>query len=177
MIQFKEQSKFLTLTGLGVALIVIGVALFILGAMGDARVDPESNMSARWIRVVVFPVGLGVVGFALCMWALVFGLKIGFGRDDKAPVKVVRGASIIAAFIDSKEGRVFDPDMFDPADLWYFVHVHLPTGEKLEFKTSESVFSTLGEGLKGTVTYQGKWLGKFEREILAPDEQPRSYVP
>lgn len=177
MIQNKEVTRFVVVTGIGVLLIIAGGLLFASGAVQDSAADLESDMAFRWARVVGFPIGVGLVGVGLCLWALVGGLKFAYGRDDKAQVRVVRGAYIIAAFIESREGRVFDPEMFAPEDLTYYVHVHLGPGEKAELKTSRAVFDTIGEGLKGTVTFQGKWLGKFEREILAPEDQPRSYIP
>lgn len=51
--------------------------------------------------------------------------------------------------------------MFDDNDLRCYVQVEFPNGHKREFETHRVVLGAIGEGMRGTITYQGKWLSKF----------------
>lgn len=115
------------------------------------------------------------IGFVCAVGALIYGLKISRGNPRNSPVRVASGVYVIAKLAEGKDGPVYDIDVYD-GQVNLLVQVALADGTRLEFNTSREVFDTVGEGLRGKIVYQGRWLGQFERQIGA-EADVRPYVP
>ena len=156
----------LTLSGL--SLFVVGLVIWFMmiggGAAGAAKRGDLSMLAYSGLPIVLCAIGalLGLAG-------LFIGFRTAFAKDSSAPVIESQGAYLIACTIMDKRGDlVFEPQMYDPEELFYYVQVRLSDGTKLELRTVSEVFAGLGEGQTGTLSYQGKWLGQFVSNRPSP---------
>lgn len=146
----------------GGAMFVFGlVAFFMMVSGGAAAAAKQGNPSMLLLSGL--PLGLCLLGAIACGYGLYIGYKAAFSNDAEAPVVESRNAYVIACFVLDNHGeKVYDPDMFDDDEIKHYVQVELADGTKKEFRTAESVYNGIGEGQRGTVTYQGNWLSRFE---------------
>lgn len=156
------------LTIAGVALFAIGLVIWFMmiggGAAGAAKRGDLTMLTYSGI-----PLSLCALGALMGLVGLFIGFRTAFAKDSKAPILAVADSYIIACTILDKRGElVFEPQMFDPEELFYYVQVQFPDGQKKELRTVSEVFGQLGEGMRGTAHYQGKWLGKFVSNRPSP---------
>lgn len=127
--------------------------------------------------VILIPVAMAnALGFilflipaAMVITGIYMGLSEKYGDNSKKPVQVVPDAYIMNIIVTDKSGEyVFNYDMFDPDELTYVIQVAMPGGRREEFETSPYLLEGIGEGMRGTVTFQGNWLSKFEPNPYQP---------
>lgn len=108
------------------------------------------------------PLGVCLLGAAAGILGLVIGYRAAFGNDADAPVTTAENVYVIASFILDEHGeKIFDPEMFDEDELRCYVQLEFTDGSKKEFRAAKVVFESIGEGQRGTITYQGNWLNQF----------------
>jgi hypothetical protein len=172
-------NRVVLLTGGSLLAIVFGIGFILFGGtfgIGAAFATRGENVGGFVM------VGLGLLlilaGMAGGIWALIMGLKEGMGNDSTKPVEVAKGVSIISKLVlDKAHSPVFEPEHYDPDEIDYLVQVKFANGSKEEFKTSPECFATIGEGLNGEITYQGKWLSRFVMERKPDTSQGRDIPP
>ena len=127
------------------------------GAAAAAKRDDLSMLAYSGL-----PLGLCAIGSLMALCGLFVGFKTAFAKDSNAPKIDSPDAYIIACTIRDKRGEpVYEPQMYDPEELFYYVQVQFANGSKKELRTVSEVFAGIGEGQRGIVSHQGKWLGKF----------------
>lgn len=157
-----EKQKWVArLLGTGSVIFAVGLVLWFTflggGAAGLARRQDPALLLFSGLML-----GICVVGLLLAGTGLFIGMRAAFGDDSKEAQQTVEGAYIIAAFVlDERGEKVFDPSLFDPSELKHLVQVRFPNGIAKEFETAPEVYSSIGEGQRGAITYQGKWLSQF----------------
>ncbi|MDI9638965.1 DUF2500 family protein [Kamptonema cortianum] len=158
----RQQIQVIGLCVLGAGLLVITVLAFVFGAAADARyVDVENRAQSLWVALGV-PAIFFAGSVASFIAAFVIGSRTAWQQDSKAPLTRIPNVYVVAKLAESKDGHVFDLDMHDPSELKYFVQVKFENGESQEYRTSAAVYSSIGEGMRGTIFVQGTWLAAFE---------------
>lgn len=107
--------------------------------------------------------GLSILlGFACAILALAWGL----GRNRRArsappETAAVRVLARYALMPGTSEMMFsdFDPDL---PGIRFFARVRFESGQARELQCAYPVFATLGEGMTGTATVQGDWIGAFQ---------------
>ena len=168
------QKKVAAFIGFGLLAVIVGTFLFIgaigLGSASYLNTGGKGGAMGYAMGGFFFLVALG--GLFSIGWGIAIGLQEAFGDDRKKPIENASGVLIIAKLVlDSKNDTVYDPDMYDEDEIQRLVQVQFANGRKEEFKASLTVFDTIGEGMKGKIIYQGKWLSSFEMEIQPGGER------
>lgn len=141
-----------------ILLIVSGACVFLCGGFGYATTLSNTNF------VIV------LVGLALAGGGIYYGFKTAGGDNASKPVETADHVYIMNILIINKRGdHVFDPEMYDPEELKHIVQIAMPGGRREEFETHPDVLATMGEGMRGRITYQGKWLNRFEAQHQIQD--------
>ncbi len=160
MFGIAEQKKvlWLLLGGLGIMSCGCCSGFFVsAGATG--------NSFAGNLFLILFGM-ISLFGLGLTIWGGVLAFQNSYGNSATKPMRVEHGVYIMNILILNRDGdHVFDPEMYPPEELKYIVQIALASGQRIELETHPLVVQTMGEGMRGTVTYQGNWLSKFEREI------------
>lgn len=164
----ESQSRVTQMLGWGIGLMVVGLGGFVVSLVGATlqRAQTHGREVGLYffcaIAILMFLAGLG-----LLIGGLMMGAGHAFGNDRRMPVQTAGPVYIVAVVItDKRHETVFDITMYDPEDLRYYVQVKFPDGTAREFETAYEVISTIGEGLYGTIRYQGKWLSSFDRVLV-----------
>jgi hypothetical protein len=164
----ESQSRVTQLLGWGIGLAVVGFGGFVASLMGATVQRMQSHgrdVSLYFycaLAILTFLAGLGMVVVGLLM-----GAGHAFGSNRNMPEQKSGAVYVVAVVITDKRGEyVYDMSMHDPDDLRYFVQIRFPNGTAREFETAYEVATTVGEGLYGNITYQGKWLSSFERVLV-----------
>lgn len=163
-----KQKLVSVLTLVGTALFIIGLIIWFMmiggGAAGAAKRGDLTMLTYSGL-----PLGLCGIGAVTALAGLFIGFRTAFAKDSSAPVIESPDTYIIACSVLDKRGElVFEPQMYDPEELFYYVQVQFPDGTKKELRTLSEVFYQLGEGQRGTAQHQGKWLGKFVSNRPSP---------
>lgn len=150
----------------------IGIALLVLGFLAGV-VFPALNMllfqgtpSGATVSVVrISQFGFFVIGIGMLLMAYA-GIRLlilsRFSSDAEKPIRTIEYGYVIAKVCETEDRlTVYDPDMFDPLELNYYVQVAYEGGRE-EFQTGRAVFDSIGEGMNGNFTVQGKWLNSFQ---------------
>lgn len=149
----------LTIGG-GVAFFAGIVLWFVM--MGGGAAAMANRGDPTMLLYAGLPIGIGVLGLVVGFVGLFMGFRQAFSDDSKEPIVDLEGVYVMNCLILDKKGdTIFDPGMYDPEDLFYYIQVEFGNGIKKEFRTTSEVFATIGEGMRGTASVQGKWLGKF----------------
>lgn len=178
MLSGGSQQKIAKLAFIGGAMMVVGFMGFVVMAVAGALVRGPGGMIiqvAAGLCVLVFLAGMimGVVG-------LMQGLHKVAQDDSKAPVFTSEDVFILTKLIlDEKHEAVYDPEMYEPEDLRRYVQVQFANGRKEEFQAPTDVFNSIGEGMRGTITHQGKWISGFQMAVKPEEVQAndRSWGP
>ena len=149
---------------MAVAGIILTVAFLILGGMAMVG---SAGRNLGMYRMATLPMFITIFGIILVVIGLFSGAKEAWGDHRKQPVRQAGPCYVISCqpFVGETE-MVFDVDMYDPSELRWFIKMRFPNGSTREFETAPEVVSTLGEGLWGNITYQGRWLSGFQRVLV-----------
>lgn len=162
------QKKVVAFIGFGLLALIVGTFLA-LGAIGlgaASFLNTGGKGGAMGYAMGGFFILVALGGLFSIGWGIVMGLQEAYGDDSKKPVENASGVLIIAKLIlDDKNDTVYDPEMYDPEDINRLVQVQFANGRKEEFKAHQVTFDSIGEGMKGKITYQGKWISSFQMEI------------
>lgn len=146
----------------GIAAIIVGILGFMFTAMGGGLFGSQAAAMAT----AGFFILCGLGGAGLLVAAAVIGGREAFGSNEGKPVQSAENVYIISTLIPNEShDPIYDPDMYDEEDLRCYVQIEFASGRKQEFETNLAVLSTIGEGMRGTITYQGKWLSSFVMTI------------
>jgi len=165
----EHQKRISNLLIYGFGAIVVGGLGFVFTAMGGGLFTSQAAAVAT--AGVFFLVALA--GGAMLVGAMVVGGKQAFGNDADKAIETANDVYIISLLILNKDqSPIYDPDMFDEDELRCYVQVEFADGRKREFETSLAVMGTIGDGMRGNITYQGKWLSQF---VMVPKPTDRPY--
>lgn len=159
-----DEGKFGRTVVIGLALVGIGLVGFLCTIVGGL-LSGSYVFSGFYILLGVFAL-MFLAGIGLSGSMLFKGFQIGSGATRKSsPVRVARGAKVISRFaLDRDQNMHFPTEVDEDFDLRYFAQFLLPDGTKLELECNPLSYAHLGEGLTGTVTYKGDWLGVFDQD-------------
>lgn len=152
----------------GIILVLVGIGLTV-GAMavGAQQAVNTLGRNQSLLQLSGLPLLLVILGIAFAGIGLLIGASQAFSNDRMAPVQKASAVYVVACIAANELGEhVFEPDMYDPEDIRYYVQVRMADGATREFETAREVVDTLGEGLWGNITYQGRWLSSFERILV-----------
>lgn len=156
-----KQKKIAFLVGTGGVMFVVGIFFwFLMVGGGSAAAAKQGDVSM--LLLAGLPLGISILGLFVAFAGLMVGWKAAFADDSGKEPRDLEGAYIIAAFIlDRKGDKVFDVDMHDPDDVRYYLQIRLTDGSAREVETAPGLFASIGEGMTGTATVQGRWLSGF----------------
>lgn len=153
----------------GLAMIVIGLVLTLMFVGGGAARTANTKGEEPYLLLMGFSaLAISVMGICLVGWG-VFGGLIRVRRQSKPgqPTTVARG-QIVARYAYDAQGRMsFD---VPPDDAWehkFYVKIAFEDARRGEFRAPWPVYCMCGEGLLGTVEFQGDWIGKFTPDVAA----------
>lgn len=138
-----------------------GIALWFV-MMGGGAAGLANRGDSTMLMYAGLPIGIAVIGLVVGFVGLFLGFRHAFSDDTKEQVVSLPNVYVMNCLILDKKGdTIFDPGMYDPEELFYYVQLEIAPGIKKEFRTVPEVFGTIGEGMRGTASVQGKWLGQF----------------
>ena len=112
-----------------------------------------------------------LLGIAILCTGIIVGLKESHMDSSKQSISVENNAYIMNVLIVDRRGEpVFDIDLHDPNEPKYLVQIELQNRKKIELETSPHLLNGIGEGMRGRITYQGKWLSKFEPAFMTQNQ-------
>lgn len=160
-IGFGGETKIAKLLGIGLATMVVSfLAFFLFGWLTVLARNPAGFLLSS-LSVLT---GLG--GLGMVIYALVKGMGSALQDDSKKPVETFRGAYVISTVVTTSDGEpVFDTEEYDEEDLRFYVQLELHTGRKIELTAPMMLWNQIGEGMKGTITLQGKSMTSWVPEI------------
>lgn len=174
MIKPKQELGLGCLVPIGIAMIVCGL-IFALAVGGHGAIGYLASQGGDKEGLKLWPLGIGVaiLGMVVLAAPALIGLYLEHrGNQGKGASVRREGAHIVARMALRRDGsQAFDLDLEDPDSLKYLVRIRFPGGSSGEFLCHRELYMACGEGMVGTVTYQGKWLTSFR-----PNETQRSYT-
>jgi len=154
----EDQKRISTFLIFGIVLIVVGGLGFMFTALGGGLFGSQASAMAT----AGFFILAGLAGAGLLVAAMVIGGKQAFGNNADKPAETANNVYIMSVLIlNESHDPIYDPDMYDEEDLRCYVQIEFADGQKREFETNRAVLSTIGEGMRGNISYQGKWLSQF----------------
>lgn len=151
----------------GGCLFVSGLVLTLMFAGGGVlrglytKGGDLSMYGARFAGLAIATVGalLGAVGVA-------YGLWHARDRSAKAPQETAEGVVVVAKFASDLQGNlVMYDDAPEPESTRFYVRLAYPSGKRAEMRCDHRLYQSIGEGMVGTITFQGQWLGWFEPDL------------
>lgn len=153
-------SRILTFVGGG----IVGLGLLIWfvmlssGAGGDVKKGDNSLFElAKWPLLVCT---VGSVCFSIGLW---IGFRSTFAKSNRkdSPVSTLV-STVVTKYIKNKRGEnVESPNPDYPDQYFYYVLLRSKEGDEHELRTIYEVYGEISEGMQGTATIDGRWLGKF----------------
>lgn len=141
-----------------VAIIAAVIGFMMFGGIGSLFLGIRTGAMLAGFCILV-----GLIGAGMLVAAMVYALRQSAGSHADRPVERHENAYIISCqILNDRHEPIFDPDMYDEDEYKCFVQVELANGRKVEYETTRAVMGTIGEGMRGTITVQGNWLGQFE---------------
>ncbi len=142
----------------------VTTAFVYAGAVGALvrRQDPNLWM-IRGIGPALMLLGLLVAG-----GAIVVGIREGRRlTSGKGQVYADPNARIVARFgIDEHGDMITEEWLFDERDeVRFFVKIQHADGRIKEYQCTRETLAMCGEGMRGTATFDGRWLGGFVPQI------------
>lgn len=152
---------------IGIVLIIGGGIGFVAMLLGSAIIG-IGGLAAAGLFGVCLLVGIFMVGGTVFS-GLMENKKLGTATT----VTTIQDCTVQARFAINELGEMLFSD-FDPEFVKLYVRLKPPTGRVLELKTAMPTWESAPEGVKGTATVQGDWLGKFEmvRPTPAANQDP-----
>jgi hypothetical protein len=158
---FGGEAKIAKILGAGVVMIIGSAIGFFFFGWATILAGSVFGLVLSALCVLIGLGGLGTV-----IYALVLGMGTVMQDDSKKPMETHRGAYVISKVVTTTEGEpVFDVDDYDEDDLRFYVQLQLATGKKLELHSPMRLWSQIGEGMKGTMTLQGRSMTSWVPEI------------
>lgn len=154
----------------GAAATVIGLVVTWLLYLGAAGALIRRNDPNLWAIRGIGP-GLVAMGLLMVIVALIYGIREGrrttSGRRD---VRSDPRARIVARFAVDKTGEmILDEWLYDEREgVRFFVKIQHGDGRVKEYECRREVLNMCGEGLWGTATFDGRWLGGFAPTFSPP---------
>lgn len=157
-------------------LMFAGVLLFAIGALltlvlfggGALRMANTQGKDPSLLIVAGFGPLFILLGIGLAIGGLVWGLAVN-RKAANSPPMTYPGSRVLAryALLPGTDEMMFE-DM-DPTleGIRFFAQMRLPDGRTPELRCPYPVFQLLGEGMVGTATVQGDWIGSFVPEPRA----------
>ncbi len=165
----EDQKRISTFIVVGFVLIIVGGIGFLLTGLGGEAIVGQ----ARTLAIAGFFILAGLIGAGLLVAAMVIGGKQAFANNADKPAETAENVYIMSVLIlNENQDPIYDPDMYDEDDLRCYVQIEFSDGQKREFETNLAVLSTIGEGMRGNISYQGKWLSQF---VMVPQSGGRPY--
>jgi hypothetical protein len=153
---------------LGAVLAVLGLigafTFFTAGTYSSTYTRDPSSGAIRSIGAgALFPLAIGMLGLGI----LLFLVSTGYGwlqhaRRNQGTEEQAPSALVVAKYAYNKDFTLLtQPWEFDYDDARFYVRMRVDAENVLEFETSRPVFDQCGEGMRGSATFQGKWLSRF----------------
>jgi hypothetical protein len=146
---------------------MFGLSGFVSGTYnrepGTNRITDAGTLNL--VPLMIFGMAAGVL---MMIGALAYGFWI--VRNEKTgPRDVVSHFRILARYAYDGPLMIHEEYEIESARKpKFYVRGQFPSGETVEFETSEEVYRTAGEGMVGEAEVQGKWLGRFVGYVGAP---------
>jgi len=144
-------------------LICAGIGLFISLPLylGGATALLRRGDPGIWVMRGIGP-GLFLLGLLLFLGALIYGIREGKKTTGKGAL-LDPGARVIARYAIDRQGEMITEEwLFDELDgLKFYVKLELSGGLIKEFQCHRQVYGYCGEGMRGSATFNGNWLGGF----------------
>lgn len=170
---FGGEAKIAKILGAGVLMIIASIIGFFF--FGWATILVGSMMG---LVLTAFCVLLGLGGLGTVIYALVLGMGSVMQDDSKKQIETHRGAYVISKVVTTDKGEhVFDTEDYDEDELRFYVQLELATGRKLELHSPMQLWGQIGEGMKGTLTLQGKSMTSWVPEIGTQSRQNDREIP
>lgn len=158
---FGGEAKIAKILGAGVLMIIGSAIGFFFFGWATILAGSVFGLLLSAVAVLVGLAGLGTV-----IYALVLGMGTVMQDDSKKPIETHRSAYVISKVVTTSEGEpVFDIDDYDEDELRFYVQLQLTTGRKLELHSPMQLWGQIGEGMKGTMTLQGRTMTSWVPEI------------
>ncbi len=158
---FGGESKVAKILMAGILMIIASIIGFV--AFGWLTILAGSALG---LFLSGFCVLLGIGGFGTIVYSLVSGMSSALQDDSKKPVERHQGVYVISKVVTMADGEpVFDLEEFDEDELRFYVQIELANGRKTELTVPMMLWNQIGEGMKGTLTLQGKSMTSWVPEI------------
>lgn len=151
----------------GGAVMVVGGGFLTMMLFGSAAVRMEGSGgkdASGWVMAGFGPLCI-LTGLAMVIGALVWGFAVN-RKAANSLAMTYPGSRVLAryALMPGSEEMMFS--MIDPAveGIRFFAQLRLPDGRTPELRCPFPVFERLGEGMVGSATVQGDWIGAFVPE-------------
>ncbi len=150
----------------GLVVMFFGLVLWLMFAGGGSlRYLYTHGADKSYEPMVGFALLVGLSGAALIVAGLVVGLMEAFSSNAKKPIVRVEGCYVVGRYIQGPGGaNLYEEPTGSDEEATYFVRMSMPGGQKMEFRCAPEVFHAACDGLRGSVVYQGNWLGQFVPE-------------
>ena len=154
----------------GIALIALGLALFgVLLLGGLAAIASPRNGDKTLFSLSGLPIGLTFLGLGMTGYALYLMWWIPRSASLKTTISDYPGVYVVSRFaFDRQQLMQFPTSHDEEMDLKYYVQIQWPDGRRAELRTRPETYFATGEGMIGTASIQGDWLGKFVPSGKAP---------
>lgn len=152
--RFREQLAAFVLI-VGALMVVIG-AIMVLPHRSDRYRSREAVQARReqGLRLIQWGAVVGVVGVGVTA-VIHLTRRMGWERSYS-------GTTVLARFVANRQGEViFEPSVYPPQELRYYVRLRLPDGESDEFECLPALHSRLREGSIGRAVCKGNQLLAF----------------
>ncbi|MFQ3586214.1 MAG: hypothetical protein SNJ74_09025 [Fimbriimonadaceae bacterium] len=150
---------------------IFGVlATVLLYGAGLVRLSYSTGQRAPDVGILVFR-GIGpalvLVGLAAALVGLAWGLRESKKLGSKTGRVVEYPDCQIVMRFAYRDGAILtEPWQWeDDPSVERYVKVRLPDGRVREFRTSPEVHAGCGDGMRGTASVDGLWLGRFVPHI------------
>lgn len=154
----------------GVGLIILGFFLF--GAMlliGLTSAASPLNGDRTILNLSSLPLILVVAGILISIGCLVRMWWIPSQQGRQGTVVEHPDMYVVSRFaMDRNQLMQFPTDSSFADELTFYVQLQWPDGRRAELRTRMETYFATGEGMTGTASIQGDWLGKF-----VPNGTPR----
>lgn len=145
----------------GGASFAIGLTLWFMFLGAGAAAGAKQGDFTLYL-LAGLPLILVIGGVIAAGLGLGIGWRYALSDDTTDQIREFPGCYIIALLIlDHKSEKVFDVDLHSPDDVFWYAQVRQSDGNCRELRLDPNLYATLGEGMQGTASIQGKWLVAF----------------
>lgn len=160
-IGFGGETKVAKILGFGLATMVVSFLGFFF--FGWLTILGRNSAGFALSSICVLT---GIGGFGTVIYALVKGMGSALQDDSRKPIESFNSAYVISKVVTASDGEpVYDVEEYDEDELRFYVQLELHTGRKIELTAPMMLWNQIGEGMKGTLTLQGKSMTSWVPEI------------